>query len=239
MVPASCRLPHGSSEPSATAKLAVIPPPAASPRSRFLLTAAATLAVLAGAVVTYVSFAERNEDAPEATPRPGLAVTASEIRVVPDDVMVSRRAAAAAELSKTLRAFYTRAFFASPSLQRGDDLATPRPTRWSQLRESMTKSAFAALERSPGVFDAGELVVFEGTLTFGGLVTFGSAKPAEALLDVDLVARAAPAGDGHPIAKVHQTGTIRMTRTSTGWLVDGFDLRFESRPLPTPTAAPS
>lgn len=158
------------------------------------------------------------------------------MRVVPDDVTSPRRKAATDEISSALRRLYTRAFMKGGPAS----VASPRPSPLLRLHSSMTKAAIAALKKSPDVFDAGDdLVVFKGSLRYGGLVTFGTRKPVEALLEVEFIGRAAPQGRNVPIARVHQRGTILLHRTSTTWLVDGFDLRIETRPQPSPTPSGS
>jgi hypothetical protein len=197
-----------------------------------------TAVVLATTVVVVVAVYLGRRDAalPEPSMTPvGITAHATDIRTVPD-VSPKARKDVADILAATLRLLYTRAFTAT--LQATPSTSpTPGPAR--RLKSLMTKPAVAALKKSPGVFDLGELVVTNGAIVFSGLVTFDGKEPYDALLDVEFVGRATPLGMSTPVARVHQEGTIGLRRSPVGWLIDSFDLRFATKPQPTPTPTSS
>jgi hypothetical protein len=203
-----------------------------APRSRpsLVISILASIALAVVAVLLYLG--RRDAGAPAAPPPSvGLKVHATDLRTVPD-VSTMKRKTTADDLAGVLRKVYTRAFTgpldATPS-------TSPSPSPARRIRDLLTPPAVAALKKSPDVFDLGPLVVTNGKLAFGGVVTFDGKDPVGALLDVNFVARATPIASTTPVAQIHQEGTISLRHTSEGWLVDGFDLRIDSRPEPTPS----
>ena len=207
-------------------------------RTRRVLAAILFFAIGFGVARAADYLAERDPEPPDATPSvTGISTDAKVIRTVPD-VSSERRKDATGELAETLRALYTLAFTRPPDAT-PEPTPTPSPAR--RVRDLLTDDAVAALKKSPGVFDLGELVVTGGTVTFDGVITFGPKKPGKAYLDVDFVGRATPVGRSSPVVRVHQRGTISLDRRSEGtprWRIDGFDLRFATKPEPTPTPIP-
>jgi hypothetical protein len=178
---------------------------------------------------------ERDASVPEPTPptATGISATAKTIRTVPD-VSDERRSDAVDDLGDTLRKLYELAFTRPPDeTPPPTPRATPTPAR--RVRELMTDDAVATLKRSPDAFDIGALSVTDGRVVYEGVITFGLKKPSAAYLDVDFVGRAVPVGRTSPVARVHQRGTLSLKRASSGWRIDGFDLRFATRPEPTPS----
>lgn len=204
---------------------------------RFALTALVA-AVAALAILTIpILFRGDATTAPRPTPRPGLLVVAEQIRTAPD-VSAPTRAAVTAQLGKALKSLYAKGFV-QPLTTPGPD-ESPRPAPAKRVAPSLTSIARAGLARSPQVFnEAGDLSVYSGTIVFEGFITFDGKRPIEAMLDVDFSGEAAPVGPRSPLVKLRQTGTVVLKNTSGGWLVDGFDLRLATRPLPSPTPPPS
>lgn len=172
----------------------------------------------------------RQGSPPASTRASVITSTVGPFRSVPK-VTSTRRRIAISEIGTTLRSMYTRAFVPTAA----DERASPRPSAARKLRSFMTSPATAALKASEGVFDIHGLVLASGSVTFSGLVTFGSKHPIDALLEIEFEGRATPAARASPFVDVHQLGRIELKRTSLGWLVDGFDLELKTRPAPTPT----
>ena len=75
-----------------------------------------------------------------------------------------------------------------------------------------------------------------GRLTFGGVVTLEGSRPVQAYLEVVFDAEGRSEGVARDV-RIRQEGSLLMLATSEGWRVDGFDLRFASRPVtPSPGA---
>lgn len=201
--------------------------------SRYLAAAAAVIV----AVVGITLYSERTETSePQPTPVPAITATATGIRTVPDVPATTRRSAAAA-LTKTLDTLYTRAFIPPVSDQAVGRSPSPAPALRieSRVRGLMTARAIAALKKSRGVFEEiDELDVYDGTVEFRGVITFAGTVPVDALLHVDFTGHATPPGRTGPRVRIRQFGEMRLVRTANTWLVDGFDLRLTTRPLPTP-----
>jgi hypothetical protein len=193
-----------------------------------ILLPAAIVVLIAGGIAALRQFDE--EPPPQATPTPGITVTAGEIRALPD-VSGTRRRVATEELESALERFYREAFIAPESSK---DAPAPGPLQ--RIRTLMTSAAREAAKKRPEIFEStADLSVTSGNAVFSGLVTMDGAKPLHALLDVDFNALATPIGYDTPVAKIRHVGTLRMKRTKTGWLVDGFDLRMRTQPLPSPS----
>lgn len=239
MVPPPPRGPHDTATTADTAGTGASRSfVAMTSRTRRVLAAILFFAIGFGVARGADYLAEREPAAPEASPSvTGISADAKEIRTVPD-VSKERRKDATGELAETLRTLYSLAFTRPPDAT-PEPTPTPSPAR--RVRELLTDEAVAALKKSPEVFDLGELVVTGGVVTFRGVVTFGPKRPGQAYLDVDFVGRATPIGRSTPIVRVHQRGTISLDHRSEGgarWRIDGFDLRFATKPEPTPTPTP-
>lgn len=199
---------------------------------RFILTAVAAAAIALAILATPVLFRGGETAEPRRTPEPGLRATPGEIRTMPD-VSATTRGELTAEIGSALVRLYERAF-GDPD-RPPEPEASPGPKPSVRLRPLLTKIARAALTKSPAVFDdASDLFVYSGTVTFEGVVTFDGKQPLEALVEVDFGGEAVPAARS-PVLKVRQRGTMVLKRTGGDWLLDGFDLRFATRPLPSPT----
>jgi hypothetical protein len=206
------------------------------PTSRFALTVLAAAAIALAISAVPILLREDQPTAVQPTPKPGVQARAGEIRTA-RDVGAPTRRAVVADISKTLQRLYSRAFVQPQETPGPND--TPRPAPAKRVRASMTKIARSALAKSPGIFDeAADLTVYSGVIRFGGLVTFEGKRPLEALLDVDFAGDAVPVGSLSPAVRVRQRGTIVLKNSADGWLVDGFDLRFATRPFNTPTPRP-
>jgi hypothetical protein len=201
------------------------------PRSRSWNVFAAA-AVLAIAVVGAVALLNRRTEHPaQATPRPGIAAVATDVETVPK-LPTARRLQIVSELGAALTRLYTVAFV-SPE-------ATPAPASSPRIVEDRLKTFFTPKARaalaSDNVFRLQKgLELDHGRIGFSGVVTIEGADPVQALLDVDFLSVASQEGDRGPQVRVHQQGTISLVRAGQRWLVEGFDLRFATKPIPSPT----
>lgn len=206
------------------------------PTTRFALTVLAAAAIALAISAVPILLREDQPTAVQPTPEPGLRTRAGEIRTAPD-VGAPTRKAVVSDISEALHKLYSRAFV-QPQTTPGPK-ASPRPLPAKRVRRSMTNIARAALAKSPGIFDeAADLTVYSGVISYSGLVTFDGKRPVEALLDVSFGGDAVPVGSLSPAVRLRQSGTIVLKNTDDGWLVDGFDLSFATRPLDTPTPQP-
>ena len=186
-------------------------------------------AVAIGLLAFYLDKGERPTPAPPPV-APGITAHAGTVRTVPN-VGRDTRGRTASEIASTLEDLYARAF-GRPV----DPPATsPSPGPARRVRELLTTGAVAALKKEPDVFDVGELVVTSGSVDFSGVITFVDDEPHDALVQIDFVGSATPIDATEPVVRVHQTGTLGLRRTGERWLVRSFDLRFATRPEPSPS----
>lgn len=208
-----------------------------APILRFALTVIAAIVIVGSIVAGPALLRSPEVEPPQVTPKPGITVSAKEMRTVPN-VSSERRRLVTKEIGRSLRIFYTRGFIQPAATPLPNESPRPRPSR--RVTRFLTKQARTALARQPGPFDdAEDLAVYTGTVAFGGLLTFDGRDPVEAFLDVDFGGHATPVGRSSPQVKVRQVGTIVLKHADDMWLVDGFDLKLVVRPVPTPTPGAS
>ena len=195
----------------------------------------AVAAVMAAIVVPIVLVGPEPDREPAETPAPRVEVAAGQIRTVPE-LPGERKNALVGELGEALEELYARAFVvpgpeatAPPS---------PQPTPATRVDGFFTSKARAALRKDPDVFRAVDAVrVSGGKLSFGGIVTLEGSRPVQALLQIGFDAEGRPSGRATPTVHLRQEGRLLLVSTSNGWRVDGFELRFSSRPVePSPPA---
>jgi hypothetical protein len=197
------------------------------------------LATVIGLLIAAVPIMFRTDDSPVSPsqpPRTGVTAYVKSLRTVPG-VGDDRRRVLAKGIAHDLDVLYTRAFVVEEQ-RPGPTPATPTPrppAPSKKVSSLLTGRARAALKQSPGIFDELRgLTIREARLSFQGVVTLDGAKALEALLDVTIVGTATPVGANGPVLKLKQAGTISLRRSPNQWLVDGFDLRLRTRPMPSP-----
>ncbi len=196
----------------------------------FALTVAATVVVTLGIAVVPLVLIARPTEKEEIPKVRGIKVRTSELAVVPD-LPKSRRDELAKELEIFLDLFYTDAFVPAAAS------ATPSPfNAVRRVDRLLTAASRKALASEPAVFDlGGNLNVTQGNLDYTGVVTTADGKPIEAILQVDLDARAALTDEEVEVATIAQSGKLFLTREKDSWRLRGFDLELTSSPLPTST----
>jgi hypothetical protein len=202
-----------------------------SATSRLLRSLVVVIVVTAVAIGAAVYLGKRDLTVPAPSPvASGISAHAKDLRTVPDVSRDARRATAR-EIAYAVERVYTAAFTRPIAAQS----SSPPPGSARRVRDLFTTGAIAALKKSTDVFDLGPLVVTAGTANFSGVVTYGGKDTAkDALIEIDFVGRATPAGATEPAVRVHQRGTLGLRRNADGWLVRSFDLRLATRPEPTP-----
>jgi hypothetical protein len=197
---------------------------------RFTFTAIAAAAIALGILSIPLLFRGGEAAPPRPTPAPGLRAKAIELKTMPDVADATRRKANA-QIAIALVRLYKLAY-AQP--HPAPD-ATPGPRPSKRITSAFTKIARTALAKSPNVFDEGaDISVHGGTVAYSGVVTFEGKRPLEAMLEINFLAEGTPPARS-PVVRVNQRGTLVLKNTPDGWLVDGFDLRFATRPIPEPT----
>lgn len=212
-----------------------------STRSALVAVAAAAVALAVVAVPVLLRSDDDPEPSPSPTPVPGITATAVEVTSAPQ-VASELRGRATEEIGAALVTLYERAFTVPDAVEDAetepdgpDPSPTPTPPS-ARLAASMTTIARRALAASPGVFDeAADIHVHSGTVRFEGVITFDGKDPLEALLEVNFLGEGAPLGSRSPLVRLQQKGTLVLRNTDSGWLVDGFDLRLQTAPAPTPS----
>jgi hypothetical protein len=196
----------------------------------FALTVAATVVVTLGIAVVPLVLIARPTEKEEMPKVRGIKVRTSELAIVPD-LPKPRRDELAKELEIFLDLFYTEAFVPAAAS------ATPSPfNAVRRVDRLLTAASRKALASEPAVFDlGGNLNVTQGNLDYTGVVTTADGKPIEAILQIDLDARAALTDEDVEVAKIAQSGKLFLTREKDSWHLRGFDLELTSSPLPTPT----
>lgn len=193
------------------------------------------LAALLAAIVVPIVF-DSDSRPPEPTPSPGIVAVAEEMRTVPPLPPALERTLAR-EIGDMVADLYERAFVTV----RIETKPAPTGGASPQLRLAglFTPKAAAALTNDADVFQRIEdLEVARGRVTFGGLATLEGSKPVQALLEIVFEASGTPAQRVSPIVRLTQRGTLLLVHSSNRWLVDGFDLKFDSAPVsPSPSPA--
>lgn len=208
-----------------------------SPVIRSALTFAAGVVIALAFTIGPSLVRSGDEAVPTKTPKPGITAVSKEISTVPE-VSPQRRKAVTKDIAKTLRGFYTRAFIQPAATPLPD--ASPRPKTTRRVNELLTKQARAAFADNSRPFDeASDLAVYTGDVAFEGMIVFDGRRPLEAFLEIDFGGLATPVGRSSPIVRVRQLGTLVLKNVDGRWFVDGFDLKFVTRPSPSPERTPS
>lgn len=191
---------------------------------------AATVVVTLGIAVVPLILIARPTEKQEATKVRGIRVKTEELATVPD-LPKSRRDQLAKDLEIFLDLVYTQAFVPAAAT------ATPSPfTSISRINHLLTAASRKALNKDPDVFELGpNLTVSSGELTYRGIVTTSKNNPVEAVLEIVLTAHAALTDEDKEVADVKQTGTLFLKMAGDGWRLRAFDLKLDTRALPTPT----
>lgn len=191
---------------------------------------AATVVVTLGIAVVPLVLVARPTDKEEATKVRGIRVTTQELATVPD-LPKSRRDQLAKDLEIFLDLAYTQAFVPAAAT------ATPSPsTGVARISHLLTSASRKSLNKDPDVFDLGpNLTVSSGQLTYRGIVTTHKNNPVEAILEIELDARATLTDEDREVAGVKQTGTLVLKMAGDGWRLRAFDLELDTKALPSPS----
>lgn len=226
--------------------------------SRKLIAAGAALVLVLAVVVLFAPSRRGTSLAPLPGPPKVGAVTprlTTQLQFI-GDVSPERATALSNELGVFLADFYGRAFLAETTDPAVDpassgkavgaesppvDAASPAalnasPADPGTLVATGAKDAFSV---SVSVFDSDAIRIFEGTVSYRGLVTADNQTAFGAFLGVVFEGIGHVESDPGLAATVHQFGTLRLVATPEGWRVAGFDVKLETRVQAPPTPSPA